>query len=323
MSFNPGQSFILGFRGFEIDSEFAKLISEFSPAGYLLLGDNYRDISQLKALIAELKRVSGPRALIMVDQEPGRVQRFKKSFPTSKSPEYYLKHPIPEFKKWCSETAALLADIGINVNLLPMLDLWPLEREYAVLNGRSFGADPERVTEFALIAMEEFRKEGVFTCGKHFPGLGAAQGDPHDTLARSDEKLERFLDYHWRPFKAAALNDVKLMMTTHLFCHSLDSLESATFSRNVISHLRNTIGHKGPIISDDLYMGGARAGESMGEASLKALEAGHNLLIISRDAKLQRESLEFLKKHFEENQYFGKIAAENERAIETLFSSPR
>jgi beta-N-acetylhexosaminidase len=323
MSFNPGQFFILGFRGFELESEFEKLISKYLPAGYLLLGDNYDDISRLNTLVSNLKNCSGPHTLIMVDQEPGRVQRFKDGFPQSKSPEYYLKHPVVEFKTWCSETASILSDIGINVNLLPVLDLWPSESEYPVLNGRSFGPDPEKVADFAQIAIEEFRQKGVFTCGKHFPGLGAAQGDPHDILARSNEKLERFLDYHWSPFKAAAQSRVEFMMTTHLFCNSLDSAESATFSKNVIGHLRNTVGHKGLIVSDDLYMGGAREGRSLGEASLKALQAGHNLVMIARDTNLQRESLEFVKKHFELNESFGKIAAVNERAIENLFTADR
>jgi beta-N-acetylhexosaminidase len=321
MSFRPGQFLILGFRGFELEPEFRKFISEYPPAGYLLLGDNYKDRLQLKTLVLSLREYSGPHALIMVDQEPGRVQRFKDGFPASKSPDYYLKHSISEFKSWCSETAAVFAEIGVNVNLLPVLDLWAFDKEYPVLNGRSFGPDPEKVSEFGELAIEEFRKQGVFTCGKHFPGLGAAQGDPHEVLSRSDEKLERFLDYHWNPFIAAVKANVGLMMTTHLFCPSLDSTESATFSSNVINHLRYTIGHKGLIISDDLYMGGARPGRSMGEASIRAIEAGHNLLIISRDIGIQRESAESLKKRFEDGDSFGKIAAVNERAIENLFSS--
>jgi beta-N-acetylhexosaminidase len=323
MSFNSGRFLIFGFRGFELEPEFEKLISEYPPAGYLLLGDNYKDKSQLKSLVTDLKKYSGPHALIMVDQEPGRVQRFKDGFPLSKNPDYYLKHSLSEFRSWCGETAAILAESGVNINLLPVLDLWPFEKVYPVLNGRSFGPDPEKVSEFAELAIEEFHKQKVFTCGKHFPGLGAAHGDPHEVLARSDEKLERFLDYHWNPFKAAVKANVDLMMTTHLFCQSLDSAESATFSSNVISHLRYTIGHKGLVISDDLFMGGARPKLSMGEASVKAIEAGHNLLIISRDTGLQRESAESLKKRFEDGDSFGKIAAVNERAIENLFSSDR
>jgi beta-N-acetylhexosaminidase len=323
MSFNSGQFLIFGFRGLELDSEFEKLIWEFPPAGYLLLGDNYRDKAQLKSLVARLREISGARTLILVDQEPGRVQRFKDGFPLSKKPDYYLKHPVSEFRAWCFETAATLSEIGINVNLLPVLDLWLFEKEYPVLSGRSFGPDPEKVAEFGSVAIEEFRKAGVFTCGKHFPGLGAAQGDPHDFLAHSDEKLEQFLDYHWRPFKSAVRDNVDFMMTTHLLCPALDPGESATFSSNVISHLRHTVGHKGLVISDDLYMGGAREGHSMGEACLRAIMAGHHLLIISRDTPLQRESAEYLKKRFEDDHSFGKIAAVNERAIENLFTSSR
>jgi beta-N-acetylhexosaminidase len=321
MSFNPGKFFILGFRGAELEPEFEKLISEYPPAGYLLLGDNYRDKAQLKLLVTRLRQISGEKALIMVDQEPGRVQRFKDDFPLSKKPEYYFKHPLSEFRTWCAETAAALFEIGVNVNLLPVLDLWPFDGDYPVLSGRSFGINPHKVAEFASVAIEEFRKAGIFTCGKHFPGLGAAQGDPHDIIARSDEKLERFLDYHWIPYKSVVRDKVEFIMTTHLFCPTLDSKESATFSSNVISHLRNSVGYKGLVISDDLYMGGARSGRSIGEASVQAILAGHNLLIISRDTQFQRESAEYLKNRFEDDQSFGKIAAINERAVENLFSS--
>lgn len=93
MSFSPGQFLILGFRGREFEPDFEKLISEYPPAGYLLLGDNYRDKTQLKSLIASLKAHSGPRTLIMVDQEPGRVQRFKDGFPISKNPSIISNIP--------------------------------------------------------------------------------------------------------------------------------------------------------------------------------------------------------------------------------------
>lgn len=319
MSFNPGKLFIFGFKGPAPGPDLIKLCEENPPAGFLLLGDNFQDESQLRALVSDLKSLAGPHALIMVDQEPGRVQRFKDGFPTSKKPRHYLKPGnVPEFRAWCCATAEKLTDLGINANLAPLVDLWPDGIDYPVLNDRAFGDEPERVIEFASILVEEFRKSKVLTCAKHFPGLGAAKGDPHEVLSTSDEKLERFLDYHWSPYKALIKLDISMVMTTHLFCPALDPHNCATYSSNVVSHLRNTIGHKGIIISDDLYMAGAQVGKSPGDAAVDSIVAGHNLLIISKDLKFQREALSTLKKRFEDDKAFGKIVSENEKRLKVL-----
>ncbi len=319
MSFNGAKFFILGFTGHTLNSDFAKFIESNPPAGFLLLGENYKDEKQLGGLISGLKAIAGVDALITVDQEPGRVQRFKDGFPVSKKPRHYLKAGnIPEYKEWCTTTAEKMAELGINVNLAPMVDLWPLEKDYAVLNDRSFGDEPDRVAEFAGILIEEFRKFHILTCAKHFPGLGSAKGDPHSVLSTSNEKLEHFLDYHWRPFKQAVISEVAMIMTTHLLCPALDSQNCATYSGNVISHLRNTVGHRGVIVSDDLYMAGAQTGRDAGQAACDSLYAGHNLLIISRDLEFQREAVSAVKKRFEEDEAFGKIASEYDKRLKAL-----
>jgi beta-N-acetylhexosaminidase len=318
-TFNPGKFLILGFDGFSPDERFIEFISKTTPAGFLLLGHNFRDTSQLKALVSTLKSIVGQKTLLMVDQEPGRVQRFKKDFPPSKKPGHYVKHaPISEFREWCCQTAEKLADSGIDINLAPVLDLWSFENDYPVLNERSFGANPELVIEFGLILVEEFRKFHIGVCAKHFPGLGSANGDPHQIMSTSDDKLERFLDYHWQPFKALARASIDLVMTTHLLCSALDSENCATYSGNVIGHLRNSVGFTGPVISDDLYMAGANAVETIGQAAVRSISAGHNLLIISRDLELQKQSAAAIAERYISDDNFRKISSENDRKLKSL-----
>ncbi len=315
----PCKYLILGFSGFSPEKEFWNFISVNPPAGFLLLSDNFRNDSQLKSLIADLRMTAGKDCLIMVDQEPGRVQRFKNGFPVSKKPRHYLKQGnIGEYRIWCSATAEKLAELGVDTNLAPLVDLLPLDREYQVLNDRSFGDEPERVAEYAMILMEEFRKFHIHTCGKHFPGLGSATGDPHEVLAKSDDRLERFLDYHWNPFRAIIKGEVPMIMTTHLRCPALDSENPATYSGNVISHLRNTLGHKGLVISDDLYMGGAMSRDKSGEAAIASIEAGHNLLIISRDLQFQKDVALALEKRYEENRDFAQMCSDNKKMLKAL-----
>lgn len=317
--FNPGKFLILGFEGITLGADAIEFFKQTPPAGFLLLGGNFKDMAQLRELVATLKSLAGQKALIMVDQEPGRVQRFKGDFPLSRKPKRYVRQgSSAEYRTWCCQTAEKLAEAGINVNLVPVLDLWPFETDYPVLNDRSFGPDPDRVTEYALVTIEEFKKCGIHTCIKHFPGLGSATGDPHEVLAASEEKLERFLDYHWRPFKAAARAGADFAMTTHLLCPALDPQTPATYSANVISHLRNSVGFTGPVISDDLTMSGADAAADIGRSAVDAIMAGHNLLIISRDLGLQKRAAEAIAERFAADEQFRKLAGDSAKKLKSL-----
>jgi len=314
--FNPAQFIILGIDGQEVEDDLRQLIETTRPAGFLLLGTNYRDENQLGGLVSNLKSLCGGETIFAVDQEPGRVQRFKSGFPLSKKPEYYLRQGnMNEYKAWCAATAQLMSSIGINLNLAPVLDLSSDNSNNPVLQHRTFGDDAEKVSAFALIMIEEFRRRGIKLCAKHFPGLGSSRGDPHDVLSISDDSLERFLDYHWKPFKVVAGSGVDCIMTTHLFAAAIDSQYCATYSKNAIGHLKHTIGHKGIIISDDLYMGGANSGDSPGQAAVSSIMAGHNLVIVSRTTELQREAIEYLARRYVEDEGFKKAADENMKKV--------
>lgn len=318
-NFNPGKFFILGFDAVRPEGDFLHLIENYPPAGFLLMQQNYEDPEQLKSLVSYLKSIVDDDVLFAVDQEPGRVQRFKKGFPRSKLPSEYLKdNSVDQYRVWCSGTASILAEVGINLNLAPEMDLASKASESPVLNGRSFGGDSERVTGFARILVEEHRDKGVLTCAKHFPGLGAGEFDPHEKISISREPLRRFENYHWHPFRAAVGFSVSMVMTTHLLAPSLDNENCATYSRRIISHLRKDIGHTGPVISDDLYMKGAGGQDLLDQSSIKSIQAGHNLVIISRDINLQRKAIERVSSLVEQDEAFRQAAMENERIIEEL-----
>ncbi len=322
--FNPGNFFILGFAGIRPDDGFLRLIESYPPSGLLLMDRNYDDPEQLKSLVSYLKSIVGHDILFAVDQEPGRVQRFRNGFPKSKLPSEYLKDSsIDEYKVWCGGTASILAEVGINLNLAPVIDFMPIDRDFPVLNGRSFGGDSERVVVFARILIEEHKKKGVLTCAKHFPGLGAARFDPHESMSISEESLRRFEEYHWHPFRAAVGFGVNMVMTTHLLAPLLDSENCATYSKKIISYLRDKIGHTGPIISDDLYMKGAGEQDLLDQSSIKSIHAGHNLVIISCETNLQLKAMKRVSSLFEKDESFRQVATDNERIIEKLKSKIR
>lgn len=318
-NFNPGKFFILGFSGIRPEDEFLRLIESYPPSGFLLMHHNYEDPEQLKTLVSYLQSTMGDDVLFAVDQEPGRVQRFKNGFPESKLPAEYLKDSsLDDYKTWCHDTASMLADVGISINLAPEIDLMPPASDFPVLNGRSFGGDSERVAVFARILIEEHRGKGVLTCAKHFPGLGAGEFDPHEKISISREPLRSFEDYHWNPFRDAVSYGVSTVMSTHLLAPSLDSENCATYSKPVIDLLRNDIGHRGPVISDDLYMKGAGERDLLDQSSIKSINAGHNLVIISGDIDLQRKAMKGVSLLFEKDESFRQVAMENDRVIDEL-----
>jgi beta-N-acetylhexosaminidase len=314
--FNPGQFTILGFKGITPDPEFLSLIEKFPPAGFLLLGDNYESPRQLASLVSHLKEFAGDKIFIAVDQEPGRVSRFKSGFPVSRNPSHYVKQYLEDdFRVWCAETASKLAEAGVNLNLAPVLDLAVFSNPNPVLAERVFGDDPEIVSVYARVFMEEHKKRGVLTCGKHFPGLGSARFDPHERLSVSHEPFERFEKYHWKPFISAVEHDVDMIMTTHLRAESIDPRNAATYSRKIVEIIRKQLGFSGPVISDDLIMGGAAVAEGISESALKSLRSGHNLVIISRHLELQTKALDSIKNSYAQDHLFSKIANQNEKII--------
>ncbi len=316
---NPGLFTILGFDGVTPDKDFFHLIEKYPPSGFLLLEKNYQSPEQLASLVSELKKAAGEAVLIAVDQEPGRVQRFKSGFPISERPAVYIEGKLEEeYRSWCAETSSKLAGAGVNLNLAPVLDIATDPASNPVLTDRIFGDDPRISSIYAGILIEEHKKNGILTCGKHFPGLGSALSDPHIELSISEEPLDRFENYYWKPFIKAVELGVDLIMTTHLKALSLDPENAATYSSKVIGYLRNRINFAGPAVSDDLVMGGAGKVGSIGDSAIKAIEAGHNLLIISRHIELQMAVLDSIKNRYAQDRSFGNIVHQNEKIIRQI-----
>jgi len=317
--FNPGLFTILGFKGTAPDSEFRSLVEKYPPAGFLLLGENYQSPGQLASLTSRLREMAGDRILIAVDQEPGRVSRFQSGFPISHNPSYYIENGLEaEFRLWCAETASLLAESGVNLNLAPVLDLAAFTNPNPVLKDRVFGDDPDTVAAYAGILIEEHKKRGILICGKHFPGLGSSAADPHVMLSFSVIPLERYENQHWKPFRYAVSRNVDLIMTTHLLAASIDPVDAATYSSRTIEVLRKRIGYQGPVISDDLAMVGAGEQQGNVERATDSIRAGHNLVIISRDTAFQTGVLDSIKNCYARDNLFGKIADQNEKIIRKL-----
>jgi beta-N-acetylhexosaminidase len=288
-----GQMVLAGFRGLELtDSDpiihdlrtrnlGAAILFDQDVGDKTLPWRNVQSPAQVKALVASLHRAAQTPLLVAIDQEGGRVNRLKATygFPDTVSHEELGSRNDPAFTFSHAEMIAqTLAGLGINLNLAPVVDL-DANPNNPIIKGkrRSFHADPEIVATHALEYARAHRRHGVLTCPKHFPGHGSAMGDTHLGLV---DVTQTWTERELIPFQRmiqAGLADI--IMTAHVFNTNLDPARPATLSPRVLQGLlRDRLGHRGLIISDDMEMKAITSQYGLENAIQFGLEAGLDIL---------------------------------------------
>ncbi|MCP3729370.1 beta-hexosaminidase [Sphingomonas sp. MG17] len=269
---------IFGLSGPVLTPDERDFFREADPLGYILFGRNCVDRGQMRALTDSLRELSGRDDLpILIDQEGGRVARMKPPewppFPAGPAfDKLYDLAPssaIEAVRANAQALALMLADVGVNVNCAPLLDVRQPETTAAV-GERTFGSDPMRVAALGRVMLDGLAKGGVVGVIKHMPGHGRGVVDSHYELpvvAASDAELERDIE----PFRT--LSDAPMGMTCHVVFKAWDAENPATLSPAVISEvIRGRIGFDGLLMTDDIDMK-ALSG-SAGEKAAAAVAAG-------------------------------------------------
>lgn len=254
-----------------------------SPAGYILFARNVEDRTQLRALTDDLRSLSANAALpILIDQEGGRVARLAPpewpAFPAAaRFDALYDIAPataIAAARANATAIALTLAEVGISVNCLPLLDIRQ-PHAHAIIGDRALGGDPLRVAALGRAVLQGLRDGGVCGVVKHMPGHGRALVDSHAELpvvTATEDELATDL----APF--AALADASMGMTAHVVYSAWDADHPATLSATVIADIiRRRIGFDGLLMSDDIDMG-ALSGDVAGR-SVAALAAGCDVVL--------------------------------------------
>jgi beta-N-acetylhexosaminidase len=291
-----GQLLLVGFAGSEIGEGHPILqdIRERHLGGVILFNygpnrkhpaDNIVSPGQLRRLTTRLQKASGDTPLLIaVDQEGGRISRLKKDcgFPATMSfADLGNKNDLALTRHQADIIAESLQRAGINLNLSPVVDLNvnPSNPVIGKLQ-RSFSADPDMVTAHARQVIRAHHERGILCCLKHFPGHGSSAADSHKgfvdvTATWSPKEL--------RPF--AALIEEGLadtVLTAHVFNARIDAELPATLSEKTVHGLlRQRLGFKGVVISDDLTMGAIADLYTLEEAVEKALNAGVDMLLVA------------------------------------------
>jgi beta-N-acetylhexosaminidase len=317
-----GQLFILGFRGTSPSREFIALLQEFQIGGIILFSENIGSLKKLKQTISHLRSLVKIPLLVMIDQEGGKCTRIKQEIPCFPANRFFgEKKDQKGVYQAYKATAEALFDLGINVNLAPVVDVLTNPKN-TVIKERSFGKEPQNVAELSAWAIKGIKSGKLLGCAKHFPGLGGAEIDPHQNMAVNSSSKRNFERIDFLPFKRAIEEKIDLVMTTHILCPHLDKEFPATFSRKILNTLKTKLQFKGLVITDDMEMGGIKKNYKIETACEKAFSAGHDLILICHSLDKQIKVLKHFQKKLETEKEFRERVEKTYRKI-VKFKKPR
>jgi beta-N-acetylhexosaminidase len=297
-----GQMMAASFGGPNITDGLRHLILDEKVGTVLIFSDNFTDAASLLRLTTELQRLGREAGLpapllIAVDEEGGRVMRIHDGVAALPS-ELQLGASGPDgVRRAVAATASGLHALGIQLDLAPVADLrWnPAD---GVIGDRSFGSDPRAVGPLVAAAVNGLHDGGVAATLKHFPGLGGAAGDPHSAMPTDSESLARWSATQAGSFKAGIDAGADAVMTTAVVVPGLDpSGTPALFSRAVVTGLlREQLQFQGVIVTDGLGMGGITTLYALPQATVAAVMAGNDLVLLnSADAAYEASAIEMVK----------------------------
>jgi len=286
--------------GTELSAEDRDLLRHPAVGGVILFARNYVDPDQLRGLAASIQAIREPRLLIGVDQEGGRVQRFRDGFirlpAAGRFGTLFRRDPNAALAACDSAAWIMAAELraaGVDFSFAPVLDL---DRgQSRVIGDRGFGTSPEAVVALATAWREGAARAGMASVGKHFPGHGGVEADSHAELPCDDRDWATLAAEDLVPFARLIDRGLEAVMPAHVVYPRI-SPDPAGFSAFWLREvLRVRLGFPGAIFSDDLNMAAAQAGGGYGERARTALEAGCDMLLICNNRQAAGEILDDLE----------------------------
>jgi beta-N-acetylhexosaminidase len=272
---------ITGIPGQSLQPEAAHFIQSAQIGGIILFSANYADAQQITQFIDEIQDLSPAMPhWICVDQEGGKVQRFKKDFSIIPEAAEIAAKDSPKTTYDLSQIMAReLKKVGVNINFAPVADI-NTNPNNPVIGRRAFGDTEEQVSKHVTSFVRGHLQEGILPCVKHFPGHGDTTTDSHFALPKVSDTLETLRAREFRPFLKAFKSGCPLVMTAHVQNDHLDKEFPATLSRKTMTDiLRQELRFDGLIISDDLEMKAITDHYGAETAPRLAISAGCDLLI--------------------------------------------
>ena len=285
-----GQLILTGVPGKELDVKAAKLFRKVQPGGFILFGRNIESATQLRKLIDDLRELSAVEPIITIDQEGGRVSRLRLiGNEPPNSQQLRDKDDVGLIRRHGDITGRLLRVFGFNLDLCPVLDISFDDNADNSLRGRCYGKTVEQVVRNAGAFNDAMRKQGIASCGKHFPGYSAAKSDAHYELPRIDrsrEELDRNELAVFRSFIGRGASPEPPIVDSMMICHGWypcfePKRTPASLSYQVVTELlRGEMSFEGLGMTDDLDMGAILNEYGLEETIRLAIAAGNDLAMI-------------------------------------------
>ena len=276
------RAFITGIKSYKLNSSEKKFLKKFKPWGVILFSRNIKNIDQTKKLTESIKKIFNDNNYpILIDQEGGRVNRLNKiiSFDTLTS-EYFgnlfkkdkFKFNII-YKMFIDQTSHLLKLIGANINTVPVLDI-RVKGSSNIIGDRAYSNNPKLISKLGDFCIKYFHRNSIGTIMKHIPGHGEAKVDSHYFTPIVKKKLSKLIKEDFSPFKN---KKCFFAMTAHVVYKDIDKSNTATHSKQMIALIRNKIGFKNILISDDLSMKSLK--KDLKYNTLKTFSSGCNIAL--------------------------------------------
>lgn len=290
---------LIDLEGYELSQEEIELLEHPLVAGLILFTRNFYDREQIQALVKSVcERVKKP-LLITVDQEGGRVQRFRDGFTQLPAMQAFasLSADLPQQQAWAREAgwqmAAEMAALDIDLSFAPVLDLG---HECRAIGDRSFSGNVQSAVNLASVFIDGMHEAGMATTGKHFPGHGHVLADSHLETPYDERPQTEIFSQDIQPFQQLiARQKLDAIMPAHVIYSQCDSQPASGSEYWLKRILREKLNFNGAIFSDDLGMKGAGFMGDFVARSEKALNAGCDLLLLCNEREGVVQVLDQLK----------------------------
>jgi beta-N-acetylhexosaminidase len=313
---NAGQLMIMGFDGTTADERLREMLTTLQPGGVVLFRRNIETAVQTHALLRDAQSALGRPIFRCVDMEGGTVDRFRDiagrvpsalDVARTSSELLYGKHGALIGRQ--------LRTMGFNTDFAPCLDLG-LDASRKALGSRTVSADPKEVVKYAGEFLNGLRKERLLGCAKHFPGLGGGALDSHAALPVVERTWKQVWNEDLLPYRALR-RAVAFVMVAHVaYPKIMRSGGPASLSRRWIEGvLREKIGYRGLVISDDLDMGGVLNGASIEDAAVGTLEAGCDMFLVCQKEEHVWRAYEAVLRRCERSKGFARMIAARARRV--------
>lgn len=289
-------------EGLELSAEERQFLQQPAVGGVILFSRNYESPEQVEELTQRLHALRSPALLVAVDQEGGRVQRFRDGFtrlpPIRHLGELYEQDPsrarrLAETTGWLM--ASELRSVHLDISFAPVLDL---DRGISsVIGDRAFHRNPEVVADLAQSYQQGMQRAGMAATGKHYPGHGGVEADSHLALPTDPRGYADLVVEDLVPFERMAHFGMAAMMVAHVIYAASDAQPAGFSSFWLRDVLRQRLGFQGAVFSDDLNMAAAEFAGDHADRARAALAAGCDMVLVCNAPEEARRVVRELRDH--------------------------